>query len=256
MNIAVCVKSAVDEAELGADPSGHPRLRGAATKINAFDRNAVEEALRQRERDANGGTVTVVTLGAADARKAVREALAMGGDKAILVLADVVPDALGTAWGIAKCISDLGGVDLVVCSEGASDTYQGQVGAMVAEFLDMPFLPYAKKVEAGGGKVRCEASSEGGGVRVSEAALPAVVSVVPETNVPRYPTLLQLMHAAKKPVEEVQFSSIKGPEYPETGIEVLEVTAQPANRKRVLFDGPPEEAARKLVDALRQEGVL
>ena len=199
--------------------------------------------------------MTFITLGPADSKKAVKEALAMGGDKAMLIVAEKLPDALGTAWALAKGIRNLGEVDLVVCSEGAADTYQGQVGAMVAEFLDMPFLAYAKKVEVGGGKIRTEASSEGG-VRVSEAALPAVVSVVPETNVPRYPTLLQLMYAAKKPIEEVLFSSLVSEDYPDTGVEILDVSEQPANRKRVLFEGPPEESAAKLVGALKQEGVL
>ncbi|MDA4117488.1 MAG: electron transfer flavoprotein subunit beta/FixA family protein [Thaumarchaeota archaeon] len=254
MNIAVCVKSAIDEGELGADPFGAPRIKGAETKINAFDRNGVEEALRQRE--VNGGTVTVVTLGTADSRKAVKEALAMGADKATLILADVPPDALGTAWGLAKGIRSLvGGVDLVICSEGSADTYQGQVGAMVAEFMDLPFLPYAKKIAIAGGVIRCEANSEAG-IRVSEAGLPAVVSVVPETNIPRYPTLLQLMNASKKPIDEVQFSSLIGTDYPDTGTEVLDVRAQPADRKRVLFEGSPDEEARKLVAALKQEGVI
>jgi electron transfer flavoprotein beta subunit len=146
-------------------------------------------------------------------------------------------------------------VDLVVCSEGASDTYQGEVGAMVAEFLDMPFIAYARKVETAEGKVRCEQGLRGG-VRVLEARLPAVVSVVSEANVPRYPTLLQVMVAGKKPIEEIPIASLNGPDYPETGTEVTDITMQPANRKKVLFDGTPEEAARKLVDALKQEGVL
>jgi electron transfer flavoprotein beta subunit len=253
MNIVVLVKSAVDEAELRADPSGHPVLKGAATKMSNFDMNGVEEAVKQKE--ANGGTVTVVTLGGAEAKKAIKEAMAMGGTRAVHILADPAPDSLGTAYCLAQAIKKIGGVDLVVCSEGASDTYQGQVGAMVAEFLGMPFLAYAKKVETDRGKITCEQGFEGG-VRVLAAKLPAVVSVVSETNVPRYPTLLQVMVAGKKLIEEVPFASFKGPDYPETGMEVLDVTVQSANRKRVLLDGSPEEAAKKLVDALKQEGVL
>jgi len=146
-------------------------------------------------------------------------------------------------------------VDLVVCSEGSSDTYQGQVGAMVAEFLGMPFLAYAKKVEVDGAKVRCEQGSEKG-VRVLETGLPAVVSVMSETNVPRYPTLLQVMVASKKAIEDVQPSSLKESDYPETGFEVLGVTLQVVNRKRLILEGQPEEAAKKLVEALKEEGVL
>jgi electron transfer flavoprotein beta subunit len=255
MNIVVLVKSAVDEAELRADPSGRPVLKGAAMKMSNFDMNGVEEAVKQKEK--NGGTVAVVTLGGADAKKAIKEAMAMGGTRAVHILAEppAAPDSLATAYCLAQAVKRIGAVDLVVCSEGASDTYQGEVGAMVAEFLDIPFIAYAKKVETAGGKVRCEQGLRGA-VRVLEAKLPAVVSVVSEANVPRYPTLLQVMAAGKKPIEEIPLASLSGPDYPETGTEVLDIAIQPANRKQVLFDGTPEEAARKLVDALKREGVL
>jgi electron transfer flavoprotein beta subunit len=255
MNIVVLVKSAVDEAELRADPSGHPVLKGAAMKMSNFDMNGVEEAVKQKE--MNGGTVIVLTLGGADSKKAIKEAMAMGGTKAVHILTEPqdAPDSLATAYCLAQAIKRIGEVDLVISSEGASDTYQGEVGAMVAEFLDMPFIAYAKKVEAGRGGVRCE-QGLGGALRVLEAKLPAMVSVVSEANVPRYPTLLQVMVAGKKAIEEIPLASFKGPDYPETGTEVLDVSVQSASRKRVLFDGTPEEAAKKLVGALKQEGVL
>src|SRR5271156_3640653 len=255
MNIVALVKSAVDEAELRADASGHPVLKGAATKMSNFDANGVEEALKQKEQ--NGGTVTILTLGGADAKKAIREALAMGGTKAVQVLTEPAdaPDSLATAYCLAQAIKRMGDVDLVFCSEGASDTYQGEVGAMVAEFLDMPFIAYAKKVETADGRVRCEQALRGS-VRVLEAKLPAVVSMVSGGNAPRYPTLLQVMVAGRKAIEEIPLVSLKGPDYPETGTEVVDVTLQGTNRKRVLFDGTPEESARKLLGALKQEGVL
>ncbi len=255
MNIVVLVKSAVDEAELKADPSGHPLIKGAAMKMSTFDMNGVEAAVKLKEQ--NGGTVIVLTLGGAEAKKAIKEALAMGGTKAVHVLAEAAdaPDSLGTAYGLAQAVKRIGAVDIVVSSEGASDTYQGEVAAMVAEFLDLPFIAYAKKVETDGVKVECEQGLMGS-VRVLEAKLPAVVSVVSEANVPRYPTLLQVMVAGRKAIEEIPLASFRTPEYPDTGTEVLDVSIQSASRKRVLFDGTPEEAARKLAGALKQEGVL
>ena len=255
MNIIALVKSAVDEAELKADPSGHPVLKGAAMKMSTFDMNGVEEAVKLKEQ--NGGTVIVLALGGSEAKKAIKEAMAMGGTRAVHIVAEAgeEPDAVGTAYCLAQAVRRAGAVDLVVSSEGASDTYQGEVGAMVAEFLDLPFIAYAKKVETDGVKIRCEQALKGA-VRVLESKLPAVVSVVSEANVPRYPTLLQVMVAGKKAIEEIPLASLKGPEYPETGTEVVDVTVQSASRKKVLFDGSPEEAARKLVGALKQEGVL
>ena len=255
MNIVVLVKSAVDEAELKADQSGHPVLKGASMKMSAFDMNGVEEAVKLKEQ--NGGTVIVLTLGGAEAKKAIKEAMAMGGTKAVHILAEAAdaPDSLGTAYCLAQAIKRIGPVDLVVSSEGASDTYQGEVGAMVAEFLELPFIAYAKKVETDGVKVRCEQGIRGT-VRVLEASLPAVVSVVSEANVPRYPTLLQVMVAGKKAIEDIPIASLKGSDCPDTGTVVVDVTVQSASRKGIIFDGTPDEAARRLAGALKQEGVL
>jgi electron transfer flavoprotein beta subunit len=252
LNIAVLVKSAVDEAELRSGPSGAAQLSGAPTKMSTFDKNAVEAAVALKE--GKGGSVTVVSLGSQDSRKAIKEAIAMGCDKASLLLSEGSPDALATSYYLASHIKKMA-VDLVLCSEGASDTYQDQVGAMVAEFLDLPFIPCARKIEEVGGKIRAEQALEEG-TRVSEAGLPCVVSVVSEANEPRYPTLLQIMQASKKSVEEVPVASLRGPDLPGVAVEVVDVVGQPMTRKQVIFEGAPEETARKLVEALRKEGAI
>jgi len=255
MNIVALVKSAVDEAELRADAAGHPVLNGAVSKMSNFDKNGVEEAVKLKERSA--GTITVLTLGGAESKKAIKEAMAMGATKAVHIVTDPeeAPDALETAYCLAQAIKNLGQIDIVYCSEGASDTYQGQVGAMVAELLGLPFLAFARKIEVDSGKVRCEQAVEGV-VKVLEAPLPAVVSVVSEANVPRYPTLLQVIAAGKKQIDDVPIASLRGPDYPETGTHVVEVRAQAGSRKRVLLDGSAVEAATRLVGLLKQEGVL
>ena len=93
-----------------------------------------------------------------------------------------------------------------------------------------------------------------------EANLPAVVSVVSEINSPRYPTLLQIMQASKKPMEEVTLEALSagavGDQAPVDRVKVLEIHAQAMNRKKVLFEDPPDEAAKKLLDALKIEGVI
>jgi len=253
LKILVLVKSAVDEAELKSDASGRALLAGAQTKISTFDKNAVEAAVSLKERV--GGSVAALSLGSQDSRKAVKEALAMGCEKAALILSDGPLDTVATSYYLAAQIKKAGGADLIFCSEGSSDTFQDQVGAMVAEFLGLPFIPYAKKVDLENGKVRCEQILDEG-VRVSEAGLPSVISVVSEANEPRYPTLLQSMQASKKPIEEVPVASLKGPGLPGTAIEVLDVIGHSVARKRVILEGTPEEAAKKLVDELRLEGAI
>jgi electron transfer flavoprotein beta subunit len=253
MNIAVCVKHAIDEGELRADSSGRPQLQGALAKMSTFDRNAVEEAVRVRE--SKGGTVTVLSLGGQDWKKSLKEALAMGCDKAIAISSSSDLDTLATSYYLSKALQKGGPFDLILLSEGASDTYDGLVGPMVAEWLNLPFLGYARKVEIGEGTVRAEAALDEK-AEVMEAALPAVVSVVSEVNSPRYPTLLQIMQASKKPMEELALDSLRDEWVPLTSVKVLEVAAQSVNRKRVVYEGPPEESAQKLLDVLRKEGVI
>lgn len=254
MNVIVFVKHAVDESELKADASGKAQLQGTTMKMSTFDRNAVEESVRIKE--TNGGEVTAISLGNQDARKTLKEALAMGVDKAMLVLPNSGDyDASTTSYYLAKAAQKVNQPGLLMCSEGASDTYEGLVGPMIAEWLDVPFFGYVKKINVMQNSMRCEQAYEDR-VEISEANLPAMVSVVSEINEPRYPTLLQILQASKKPVEEIRCIDLRGPDAPPAKVEVQEVTVQAVNRKRVVIADEPAEAAKKLIAALRKEGVL
>ena len=254
MNVLVCVKHAVDESELKADESGKPKFQNAQMKMSTFDRNAVEEAVRIRE--AKGGSTAVMTLGVADARKTLREALAMGIDRGYIITANPDDhDALTTSYFLARAIGKIGGFDLVICAEGASDTYHGQVGSMIAAWSSLPHLAYARRIELKDGLVVCEETFEDR-IEVARARLPAVVSVVSEINEARYPTLLQIMQASKKPIDEIALDSLANTVMPKRAVEIHEVKGQAMTRKGIIFEGSPEESAGKLVDALRKEGVL
>jgi electron transfer flavoprotein beta subunit len=253
VKLAVCVKHAVDETELKLDQNGAPILSGAAGKMSAFDKNAVEEALRIKS--AHQGEVVVFMIGEAEAKKTLKEALAMGADRGVLVTPDVpTPDTLRTAELLAAAIKKSGPYDIVICSEGASDTYSGQVPPMVAEFLGVPYVGYARKIEVGAGSSRIERSLEES-VEAVEAPVPFAVSVVSEINEPRYPTLIQIMQASKKPVEEMDGAALS-PAGSYRGVSVVSMSSQQSTRKRVVIGGSPDEAAAKLLDALAKEGVL
>ncbi len=254
MRVAVCVKHAIDETELRTDPSGKPLLEGAATKMSTFDKNAVEEAVRIRS--AHGGEVVVFTVGAADARKTIKEALAMGADKAFHVIAELgTMDSLGTARTLATVIGRAGSFDVVICAEGSSDSYTGQVPPMLGELLSLPYVGYARKIEIAGGAAKVEQSLEES-LRLVECSVPFVVSVVSEINEPRYPTLIQIMQAGKKPVEEVSLQTLGSVGLSGGNVGIVSMSAQAMNRKHVVFEGAPEEAAKKLIDALASEGVV
>jgi electron transfer flavoprotein beta subunit len=253
MKIAVCVKNAIDETELKLDPSGKPQTTGAPTKMSTFDKNAVEEALRLKAKHT--GEVTIFTVGGPDSKKTMKEALAMGADRGVLMNADTLStDTLRTAKLLASAISKAGPYDVVLCSEGSSDTYSGQVPPMLGELLGLPFVGYARKIEADPQTARVERSLEDS-IEVVEAPLPFVASVVSEINEPRYPTLIQIMQASKKPIEELSGDQLSPPS-PKGHASVVSMSAQPSSRKHVMIEGTPEEAAAKLVDALMKEGVI
>ncbi|MDG7007957.1 MAG: electron transfer flavoprotein subunit beta/FixA family protein [Nitrososphaerota archaeon] len=253
MKIAVCVKNAIDETELKIDSGGRPVLTGAVTRISTFDKNAVEEGLRLKA--AHQGEVVVFTVGPPDSKKTMKEALAMGVDKGVLVRGDpTAVDTMRTAGMLSAAIKKSGPFDVVLCSEGSSDTYSGQVPPMLGEMTGAAFVSYARKIEVNGQIARVERSLEDS-VEVVEAPLPLVASVVSEINEPRYPTLIQIMQAGKKPIEELngdQLSPVGAYKQAATAT----MSAQQSARKHVMIDGSPDEAAAKLVDALTKEGVL
>lgn len=253
MKIAVCVKHAVDETELKLDPEGRPIMAGAAGKMSTFDKNAVEEGLRLRA--AHQGEVVVFMVGTPEAKKTMKEALAMGADRGVIVAPDAPEgDTLRTAELLASAMQKSGPYDIVVCSEGSSDIYSGQVPPMLGELLGTAYVGFARKIELADGSVKVERSLEDS-VEAVESPLPLVVSVVSEINEPRYPTLIQIMQASKKPIEEAGGDTVP-PAGTRKQVAVASMSSQPSVRKHVIIDGSVEEAAAKLVEALTKEGVL
>ena len=253
MKIAVCVKNAVDETELKIDSGGKPVLAGAVTRMSAFDKNAVEEGLRLKA--AHQGEVVLFTVGTPDSKKTMKEALAMGADRGVLVTGDPTAiDTMRTAGMLSAAIKKFGPFDAVLCSEGSSDTYSGQVPPMLGEMLGTAFVSYARKIDVSGQTARLERSLEDS-VEVVEVQLPFVASVVSEINEPRYPTLIQIMQAGKKPMEELNGDQLS-PAGGSRGASTASMSAQQSARKHTMIEGAPEEAAAKLVDALTKEGVL
>jgi len=253
MKIIVCVKHAIDESELKADDSGKPELQNAHAKMSTFDRNAVEEAIRIKE--TKGATVIILSLGTDEVKKSIKEALAMGADKGLVINCNPAElDALETSYYLAQAIQQEA-ADLVLCSEGSSDIYTGQVGPMMAEWIGLPFIGYARKIEIKQNDVRCEQAYEDR-VEVSEAKLPLLISVVSEINEPRYATLIQILQASKKPIEDIRLESLKKLDGLQTQVSVTDVNVQAVNRKRTLYEGEINEAVKKLIDALRNERVI
>ena len=190
MNITVCIKQVPATAEVKIDPKTNTLIRqGIKSIINPFDTYALEEGVRLKER--YGGEVTVISMGPPQAEAALREAISLGADKAVLLSdpAFAGADTLATACTLAKALEKLGKHDLVICGRQTLDGDTGQVGPELAEMLGVAFIAYVSKVEEiADGKMRAQRMIEEGH-EVMEAPLPALITVVKEINVPRLPSL-------------------------------------------------------------------
>ena len=258
--IIVCFKHVIDETELRIDRTNNKiNFEGAKTKISDDDKNVIEEAVRIKEK--NGGSITALCVSGADAKKSIKEALAMGCDRARLLIDPVFQDgdALATAYILSQAIKKVGKYDLVITSTGSTDSYTGIVGPALAEFLNLPQLTFASKITLSGSKITVDRLLEDG-VETVESELPVLVTVSREINQPRFPTLLQIMGAGKKELLEWN-SSILGIDASLVGkagskVEVRSLNVPKSSRKKILFEGKPEETAKQLAEALVKEGVV
>ena len=200
MNIVVLVKQVPDTySERKLADSDHTLDREASDAvIDEINERSVEAALQLKE--ANGGEVTVVTVGPARATEAIRKALSMGADKAVHLSDEALhgSDAVQTAKALAKVIGTVE-YDLVVAGKEASDGRTGAVPAMVAEVLGLPALTHARELAVEGTTVTVTRGTDDGITKLT-AELPALVSVGEKINEPRYPSFKGIMAAKKKPV--------------------------------------------------------
>ena len=265
MNTVVCVKQVIDPeappASFKIDVAGNKAvMQGVPPVIDPYGEYAVEASLKIK--DARGGSVTVISMGAGLQRDVVKKPLSMGADKLILLedgaFADT--DAWSTAYSLAMAIKKVGEFDLVLCGREASDTNAGQTGPGVAEILGLPGVNLARKIDIFDRTARIERSTDDG-YEVVEVPLPAVITVSNEIGAPRYPTIRGIMTAKK--IEPVIWKPA------DIGIEPAQL-GHGGRRTKMLrlfqpvYEGKcelaggetPEETAVNLALKLRQAGIL
>ena len=206
MKIAVCVKQVPDATVTKRiDPQTKRLDRSGEGALNHFDTQAVEEALRIKEREA-GSEVVLVSLGPAKSLDSLRKALAMGADRAVLVsdAAAEGSDLVATSRALAAVL-EREGADLVVFGQQGSDSDGAVLWAAVADRLQQPVISQAAELEVADGKVKVKRQTEFG-YDVIEAPMPAVVAVSDAINEPRYPSLKGIMGAKSKPQETVSLA--------------------------------------------------
>ena len=259
MNIVVCLKQIPDLQQIRIKDR-KPLLEGAPLIFGDMDKSALEEAVRIKEK-IEGTKVTALALGGAKLKDGIKEALAIGADEAVLLTDPLFAgsDTMGTAKALAKAIQKIGEYDLILCGEGSTDNYSGQVGPRLAEMLDLPQITYVRELEVGDGKLRAVRNMEES-FEVVEAELPALVTVADEINQPRLASLRDILKAARKPVQQWTAADL-GLSEDEVGaqgsaIEVVSNLAPEQERKQVVLEGELDEVVESLLNALTKEGVL
>jgi electron transfer flavoprotein beta subunit len=252
MKIAVCVKQ-VPEGSRRIDPETKRLDRSGEGALNPFDANAVEEALRLK--DAGGeGEIVLVSLGPAKAQDALRKALAMGADRAVLVADDGAAgaDLVATSAALAKAL-EREGADLILFGQQANDSDGAVLWAAVADRLRMPVVSQAAEITHADGKLTVKRQTEFG-YDVIEAPAPAVIAVSDAINEPRYPSLKGIMGAKSKPQETVSLTDLDV-EGMESRTEVYALNDPPArgDSKKIEDDG---NAAQAIVDFLAEKRLV
>ena len=238
MKIAVCVKH-VPEGTKRIDPSTKRLDRSGEGALNPFDANAVEEALRLKQATGEG-EVLVVSLGPAKAQDALRKALAMGADRAVLIsdAAAAGSDLVATSYALARVL-EREDPDLVLLGQQAGDSDGAVLWAAVADRLRRPLVSQAAEITHGDGKLTVKRQTEFG-YDVIEAPVPSVVAVSDAINEPRYPSLKGIMGAKSKPQETVTFSDL--------GIDAEHAGARGSRTEVLGLNEPPSRGESRKVD--------
>lgn len=261
VDIIVCIKQSLDVTEIKIDRTTQkPILKGVSLKVSDFDKNAIEEAVRIKEK--HGGKVTLVSIGGEEGTKALKEGLSIGADEAYLINDSIFNDSdtLSTSKILAKAIEKIGKYDLILMGEGSVDSYSGVLGSRVAERLNIPEVCYARKIDIEDNRVKVEHLLEER-IEIIEGDFPILITVTNEINEPRIPSYMQIIKAKKKPMITWSANDLKiekkdvGKEG--SAVHIIDVLAPIVERKRIEIKGEtPKEIAEKLANIIIKEGVL
>ncbi len=261
MKMYVCVKQIPDPNTVVSklDPNTKRLVRsGVSLVLDPGDECTISAAIKLRD-TLGDSELTAVCMGPASAQEAMRRALAMGVDRAILVTDPALAgsDALGTARVLAAVLKKEG-AELIFCSTESTDGYTGMVPGAIAEFLGIAQLSFAREISVEGQKATIHRVTQAG-YQVVEANLPAVVTIASGSFEAIYPTMKGIMSAKKKPFEQLSLADL--------GIEASQV-GEAGARERVLAIGQAEaraagqiikdegDAAQKIADFLQRYSLL
>ncbi len=261
MNIIVLVKQVPNTSEVRVDPkTGNLIREGVESIMNPEDRHALEAGLQIRE--AVGGKVTVLSMGPPQAVEVICEALAMGADSGILLTDKLFAgaDTWATSGALGKAIQKIGDFDLVLAGRQAVDGDTAQIGPQIAEYLGIPQITYARKLEVKENKITAERMIENA-CEYLEAPLPVLVTVLASLNETRYPTVPGILDATldRSPIDVWNAGDL-GMKAPDVGLpgsltQVVRTFTPKEARDTKRLEGSAAAIASQLIEALRQKEI-
>ena len=262
MRLVVCVKEVPDTTEVRMDPERNTLIRaGVPTIVNPFDAFALELALSKKDKSPDIEIITL-SMGPPHAEKSLRETIAMGADRAVL-LSDVAfagSDTLTTSRSLSAAVRKIGDVDLVLAGKQAIDGDTAQVGPGIAEFLGWPQGIFIQDFDlSNSGTVEIERVTEFGYEKL-RLGLPAVLSVIKLPKDPRLPSLRGMMKSKKAEIPVWTAKDLDLDES-ELGLDgsptrVSRIFAPPKREGGELWEGEPVDMAKRLADLLREKHLV
>jgi electron transfer flavoprotein beta subunit len=255
MNFLVCLKQTFDTEEKIVLKNGEISEEAVEFIINPYDEYAVEEAIRLKE--LHGGEITILTIGPDRAEQALRSALAMGADKAILVETEDLEDELDE-HSISQLIhaaiqEQEDEYDLILCGYMAVDDGSAQVGPRLAQYLQIPHVSTITKITIAGNEVSLEKDIEGD-VEHIQTHLPLLVTTQQGLNDPRYPTIPGIMKAKRKPLTRFEIDDLSISEQAISAKTAQkEVFLPPQKQAGQILKGSIEEQVTSLVEKLHKD---
>lgn len=231
-------------------------VRGIPPVINPFCENALEAAIRIKE--SYGGKVTVVSMGKKLSKPILSKALGAGADELILIQDEEFEglNSLSTAWVLSAAIEKLGGYDIVLTGRQAGDWDSGQVGLILAEFLGLPSINWARSVEIEDGKVLVERVRPGG-YEVVEVKMPVLITASNEVGELRYVSVKALKEAREKPVRTLTLDGLGIDPSELKRRTIVELSSPSMERKCKFIDGKQlEEVGENLAIQLKEDGII
>lgn len=262
MKIIVCMKQVPAGTNVEIDPeTGAMKRMSGETRTNPYDLFALETALLLKEK--MGGTVTVLTMGPAQAEEMIRDAYTMGADEAV-ILSDrkfAGADVLATSYALKQGIEVIGGADLILCGRQTTDGDTAQVGPAIAEHMGIPHAAWVSEIVDVREDAVCVKQNLASVTQVSELPFPCLITVDKDICVPRLPSYRLMKETKDRPIRILSFKDMPDQDLSRYGLigsptAVERMFAPPETQKQVYLEGNADEKTEQLFSILTEEKII